>query len=153
MSVDSLRMLGEDRLEPFWSGLCERTGELSSIRAERPGKKDRIKFDPGIRNLYFVAGLSESGPWFEIRMRPDFPDAEIILSKQEELSRRAGCVFEPNAGTKKERSLRAAAQFDLDDLGVWEHAYAWYEKMLKISSMVCVKQCRRAGILQRMRDA
>ncbi len=147
MSVISSIMLGEDKLEPFWSGLYDRIGELSSVRADRPGKKDRMKFDPGIKNLHFVAGLSEGVAWFEIRIGQGFPDPEIILSKADELSSRVGCTFVPNAETKRKRALRAEMPFDSESLDAWEYAYSWFEKVIKISSMVCIKQCRRAAIV------
>ena len=133
----------------FWSGLSDRTEDLASIRAEKPSKKDRLRFDMGVRGISLVAGVSEDIAWFEVRLKEGFGDPSVVLDHADELSRRTGCLFTPDKGGSKERRLLAEALWDVRDVGSWEDMYDWYEMMLKVSSMLCLKYCRRAGIIEK----
>ena len=133
----------------FWSGLSDRVEDLANIKSDKPSKKDRLRFDMGVKGIVLIAGVSENIAWFEVRMREGFRDPAVILDHAEEFTRRAESLFTPDKGNTKERRLLTEALWDVRDIDSWEDMYDWYEKMLKISSMLCLKYCRRAGIVEK----
>ena len=99
--------------------------------------------------LVLVAGVGDNVAWFEVRMREGFRKPEAILDNAEELSGRTGFEFVPDKGNGKERRLLAETFWDIGDIGSWESMYDWFEMMLKMCSMLCLKYCRRAGLVEK----
>ncbi len=70
----------------FWSGLSDRVEDLANIKSDKPSKKDRLRFDMGVKGIVLIAGVSENIAWFEIRMREGFRDPAFILDHAEDFT-------------------------------------------------------------------